>query len=150
VLKVLSRCCNYCFTAVTFFLLGLPVLYSTYEEYCYYGRPMEQGRPFYFCPLVSSIFCFFPRLISAVEDWMSAILNTWCGLRANLECSLKWAACGSLKIQDAKNRQKFTIWAPLHNIVRLYLCNQCTYRQSEKNWLNSNPHVLTIWWTSAH
>jgi len=25
----------------------------------FYGRPMEQGRPLYFCPVVSSIFFFF-------------------------------------------------------------------------------------------
>ena len=36
-------------------------------------------------PHSSSI--FFPRLISAVADWMSAIyFHTWCGLSANLEC----------------------------------------------------------------
>ena len=44
-----------------------------------YGRPMEYGRPLYFSPVVSSIFfffllLFFPRLISAAVDWMSAIL----------------------------------------------------------------------------
>jgi len=37
------------------------------------------GRPLYFCRVVSSIFfvylsIFFPRLISAVADWMSTIL----------------------------------------------------------------------------
>jgi len=26
-------------------------------------------------------------------------------------------------MQDAENRQKFAIWAPLHNFVRLYLRN---------------------------
>jgi len=36
---------------------------------------------------------------------------------------LKRAARGSLKIQDAKNRQKVAIWAPSHNFVGLYLCN---------------------------
>jgi len=39
------------------------------------------------------------------------------------DARLKRAACGSLKIQDAKNRQKFAIWAPSHNFVGLYLCN---------------------------
>ena len=65
-----------------------------------YGRPMYKGRPLYFCPVVSSsysffflmvalcnraehyifslwflsFFFFFPRLISAVGDWMSTIL----------------------------------------------------------------------------
>ena len=46
----------------------------------------------YFCPAVSSFFfllllSFFPRLISAVADWMSAILpHIWCGLSANFRC----------------------------------------------------------------
>ena len=63
-----------------------------------------------FCPVVSFFFyLFFPRLISAVEGWMSTAptinilvtygalrvfilycivpyLHTWCGLSANLEC----------------------------------------------------------------
>jgi len=26
-------------------------------------------------------------------------------------------------MQDPKNSPKFTIWAPLHNFVGLYLCN---------------------------
>jgi len=37
-----------------------------------------------------------------------------------------------MKIQDAKNRQKFAICAPSHNFVGLYLRNYSTYRQSEK------------------
>jgi len=36
------------------------------------------------------------------------------------DASLKRAARGSLKIQDAKHRQKFAIWAPSHNFVGLY------------------------------
>jgi len=48
---------------------------------------------------------FFPRLISAVADSMSAIL-TWCGLSANLGCRSETCWTWSLKIQDAKNRQK--------------------------------------------
>jgi len=43
--------------------------------------------------------------------------------------------------------QKIAIWAPLHNFVGLYFRNQGTYRQSEKNVLNSNtsptcPHNM--------
>jgi len=37
------------------------------------------------------------------------------------DAGLKRAARGSLQIQDAKNRQKFAIWAPSHNFVGLYL-----------------------------
>ena len=36
---------------------------------------------------------------------------------------LKGAARGSLKTQDAKNRQKFAIWATSHKFVGLHLCN---------------------------
>jgi len=31
-------------------------------------------------------FFFFPRLMSAVADWMWPYLHTWCGLSANLRC----------------------------------------------------------------
>jgi len=34
--------------------------------------------------------------------------------------------------------QKIAIWAPSHNFVGLYLCNEGTYRQSEKKLLSSN------------
>jgi len=43
-------------------------------------------------------------------------------------------ARGSLQMQDPK----IAIWAPLHNFVGLYLRNQGTHRQSEKNLLSSN------------
>jgi len=38
----------------------------------YYGRPMEYIFMLWF--VLSSFFFFFPRLISAAADWMSAIL----------------------------------------------------------------------------
>jgi len=50
---------------------------------------MEYGRPLYFVALSFVLSVFFPRLISAVADWMSAILPhmVWhCGLSANLRC----------------------------------------------------------------
>jgi len=41
-----------------------------------YGRPMEWGRPYIFscCGLFFFLLLFFPRLMSAAADWMSAIL----------------------------------------------------------------------------
>jgi len=41
-----------------------------------------------------------------------------------------------------KNCQKFAIYAPSHNFVGLYLRNWGTYRQSEKNPLNSNVSLI--------
>ena len=57
---------------------AFPVLHIQQKHsWLYYGRPMEQGRPLYFCLwllLLSFFLLFFPRLISAVADWMPAIL----------------------------------------------------------------------------
>ena len=67
----------------------------------FYGHPMEQGRPLYFHPAVSSIFLlsFFPLLISAVADWNLDVYHTSthgvadCGPSVNLECrSEMWCA----------------------------------------------------------
>ena len=50
-------------------------------------------------------------------------------------------------MQDTKNCQKIAISAPLYNFVGLYLCNEGTYRQLEKNLLSNNissrcPHNM--------
>jgi len=73
---------------------------------------MEQGRPLYFHPVVSSIF-FFPRLISAVGDGCLPYFHTWCGLSVNLEsrsemCCTRLAENTGRK-NDAKNRHLGTI-----------------------------------------
>jgi len=80
----------------------------------------------------------FPRLISAIAEWMSTILlYTWCGLSANLE--LRSEMCCTLLAGNTgrKNHAKIAIWAPSCNFVGLNLRNQGMYRQSEKNLLNS-------------
>jgi len=61
----------------------------------------------YFFLLSSSSF-LFPRLISAVRDWMSTIgyFHTWCGLSANLECRYEMCCMWLAAIQDAKMMQK--------------------------------------------
>jgi len=65
----------------------------------------------YFCPVVSYVFFlfFFIHLISAVADWMSAILPHMVALVQFKDVGLKRVARGSLKIQDAKNRHLDTI-----------------------------------------
>jgi len=49
---------------------------------------------------------FFPRLISAVADWLSTILpqlHTWCGLSANLGCRSETCCT---RLSDAKKSPK--------------------------------------------
>jgi len=45
---------------------------------------------------------FFHRLISAVADWISTILHTWCGLSANLGCRSE--TCHVLHVARSKYR----------------------------------------------
>ena len=105
----------------------------------FYGLPMEQGRPLYFCPVISSLFFFFfPPLISAVADWMSAILPqiVWhqCNFRCRSEtcCTQLSGNAGCKKV--AKNRHLGTIaqfcWA-----ISMQLRHILTFG---KNLLSSN------------
>jgi len=74
---------------ITWILLSFFNLFLGLVPFPYYGRPMEEGKPLYFRPVVflSSLFFFFSCLFSAVADWMSTIyFHTWCGLSANVEC----------------------------------------------------------------
>ena len=78
-------------------------------------------RTLYFCPVVSSFFLsFFPRLISAVADLMSAILRTWCGLSANLRCRSEtcctWLAENTGCKKSPKNRHLGTV-TQLHRAI---------------------------------
>jgi len=93
--------------------------------------------------LSSSI--FFPRLISAVVDWMSAKLPHMHGMALvrSSDASLKRAARGWLEMQYAKKSPKIAIWAPSYNFVGLYLRNYGTYRQSEKK-LVKQQYVLQM------
>ena len=72
-----------------------------------------------------SFFLSFPRLISAVGDWMSAILPSTHGvaLVANLGRRSKTYCMRLAEMQDAQNRQKIAICAPSYNFVGLYLRN---------------------------
>jgi len=76
--------------------------------------------------LLLSIFLlssFFPRLISAVGDWMSTVLLHMCDLSANLECRPEMCYTRLAGNRGRKNDAKIAIWAPSHNFVGLYLRN---------------------------
>jgi len=73
--------------------------------------PYVLGQTIIFLPcdfyLPSSI--FFPHLISAVGDWMSAILyfHTWCGLSANLECRSEMCC---MQLAENTGCKKSSLW----------------------------------------
>jgi len=86
-------------------------------------------RLLYFAAVVSILFfffssssSFFPRLISAVADWMSTILLHMvcpsCEFRMQV-WNVLHAAHWKCRMQ--KNRQTFAICTPSDNIVELYL-----------------------------
>jgi len=90
----------------------------------YYGRPMDLGRPLYFCPAVSSssFFSSSPNLSRRRLDVCHTSTHGVAVVRLS-DAGLKRAACGSLEMQDAKKSPKIAIWAPSHKFVWLYLRN---------------------------
>ena len=64
------------------------VLYVQCNVIYFYGRPVEYGRPLYFCPVVSSsiFFLFFLAYSQLSQIWCLPYFHTWCGLSANLRC----------------------------------------------------------------
>ena len=67
--------------------------------------------------LLLSSFFFFPCLISAVGDWMSAILPpVWCGLSVNLECRSEMCCA---RLAENTPRKKLTKSRHLGTIPQL-------------------------------
>jgi len=85
-------------------------------------------RTLYFFPVVSSVFylsIFFISSPNLSRCRLDVYHTSTCGVALVLlsDAVLKRAARGLLKVHDAKNRQKFAIWAPSHNFVGLRLHN---------------------------
>jgi len=88
----------------------------------FYGRPMEYGRPLYFCPVVSSFYIllllFFPRLISVscrrLDVCHNSTHSVW--LSANLRCRSKTCCTGLAENTRSKKSPKIAIWAPSHKL----------------------------------
>ena len=76
------------------------------------------GRPLHSAAVVSSFF-YFPRLFSAVADWMSAILpHVMWPLSASSECRSEMCCTRFAEyIQDAKIRRLRTIAATLSGYI---------------------------------
>jgi len=115
------------------------------------------SRGFFYLLLLSSVFFSSPNLSHHKLDIYHTSTHGVALVRIK-DAALKRAPRGSLKIQDAKNRQKFDICAPSDNFVGLYLCNEGTYRQLEKlvkqqicltcpyNMVNFGPPATEICW----
>ena len=85
-----------------------------------YGRPMEQGRLLYFCPVVSFFFFFSsPNLIRRRLDVCHTSTHGVALVQIQ-NAGLKCTARGSLQMQDAKNRHLGTI-AQLCRAISLQL-----------------------------
>jgi len=82
----------------------------------FYGRPMDQGRPLYFCTVVSFFLFLSPSFLAHSQRSDIGCLPyfyTWCDLSANLEfrsemCCTRLAGNTGSK-NDAKSRQLRTI-----------------------------------------
>jgi len=106
------------------FRLVCCLLVCLFLLFAVYGRPMEYGRPLYFVLRFLLSFYLFPSPnLSGRRLDVCHTSTHGVALARIYDAGLKRAACGSLKIQYAKNRRKFAIWASSHKFVGLYLCN---------------------------
>jgi len=120
---------------------------------CYYGRPLYtdsvgplyfilvtyavhtngQAIIFYLCGFYLLSFFFLHLLLFSLPNLSGRRLDVYhtstrgVALVRNWNAGLKYAARGSLEMQDAKNRQTFAIWAQSHKFVGLYLRNGGRY-----------------------
>jgi len=94
---------------------------------------------------------FFPRLISAVAQWMSTILlhYTWCGLSANLECMSKMCCTWLAENTGCKNYAQNRLSAHHRTTLSGYIFANKACINNRKNLLNANISS-TIWRTLAH
>ena len=61
---------------------------------------------------------FFPRLISAVADWMLPYFHTWSGASANLGCRSETCCTRLAGNAGRKNRQKIAIMCTFAQLCR--------------------------------
>jgi len=102
--------------------------------------------------LLSIFLSCFPRLISAATDWMSTILlhMAWpqCEFRMQVWNVLLAARC---KYRTQKSRQKLP--SGHHRTTSSsynFATKACIDNRKKTSAAIPPPHVLTIWWTSAH
>ena len=122
------------------------------EKLTFLWPPYVLERPLYFCRVISIFSSFFPRLISAVGDWMSTILpHVYCGLSANLEC-MSEMCCMRLAENTGRKLSPFQ-----HHRTTLSGCIFATKPciDNRKNLLNSNtsstcPHNMVNFGLVAH
>jgi len=97
---------------------------------------------------------FFPRLISAVGDWMSTI-DTRCGLSVNLQCRSETYCARFAENAARKKSPKCRYLSPIPKLcpaLSSQLRHVSTIRKNlvKQQYLLHNLYVLIIWWTSAH
>ena len=113
--------------------------------------PYEMGQAiiflscgFFFLP------SFFPRLISAVADWMLPYFHTWCGLSANLECRSEMCCTWLAENTGCKKSPKIRHLGTITQLCRaVSLSLQLRHLLTMgKNLLNSN--ISSTIWRTAH
>jgi len=113
-------------------------------------------RTLHFCPVVSSSsFFFLSFFIAYSQPSQIAYLpyfHTWCGLSANLRCRSETCCTRLAEKYRTQKAPKIRHLCTIAQLCRSISSQPRHITTIGKNLLNSNisPHVLTIWWTSAH
>ena len=105
-------------------------------------------RTLYSCPLFSFFFLsiLFPRLISAVADWMSSLpyFHTWCGFSANLEYMSEMCCMWHAENTGCKKRPKIRHLGTIKQLCRPVSSQLRHVSTIGKNLLNSNISSICL------
>ena len=128
------------------------------SSFClHYDRPMEQGRPLYFCPVVSSSSFFFfptPNLSRRRLDVCHTSTHGVALVRISDACLKRAMHTARCKYRTQKSRQKCHLGtiAQLCRAISSQLRHVSTIGKNlvKQQYVLHSPHVLIIWRTSAH
>jgi len=116
-----------------------PIALYTLEQILNYGRPVEWGRPLYFCLVVSSFYLFFLAYSQPLQIGCLPYFHTWCGLSANLGCRSETCWTPLTENTGRKKIAKNSLSAHHRTTLlgSIFAPKAQLNRQSEKKLLNS-------------
>jgi len=101
-----------------------------------YGLPIGQAIVFCSCDFLFLLLLRLSIFLAYSQRLQIGCLpyfHTWCGLSANLECSSGMCCTRLAENTGRKKLPKIRHLRTIAQLCRLYLRNEGTYRQSEKN-----------------
>jgi len=104
---------------------------------------------------ITFLSCFFRLFLSSPNlsrRRLDVYHTIWCGISANLECRCEMCSRRLAENPGRKTKPKNRHWGPSHKFSGYIFATKPYIDNRKKTYLTAiaPPHVLIIWWTSAH